>query len=486
MSSKQWKTTSRTPGRNRARSSSQASGTPLHLPITLHPSTQSWRVICVRVGIARKASSENSSGRSTSPAICNRYPANPPAFIARYSGVCGLVEPLGRNTGEIIDSGNSAARRWPVSARWMRWLSGSATLSTSTKRPLLDNAPQPVSNAAPVPAIAARSKRRRAIWMSSVIVRSHISEVFPHAETPGDHRSHFVDRACVNDHDHVYERKQHEQRHDDEMQAARSLASTDELQPAAEHRIHLRRHRQSRQDRQWHQHEDHAQIGELLQRVVARGFLTLRMPEAQVVDDRLRNLGPVTGLQRQVALYVSNGPAPPEIDCAVDHPQPCEKEVPAAAQRQRARPGNRRPFGEPTLDAHAVGAFRHAKHPRRVEFSLADRSDAARLAVWPANGIDGEIRVIEPGCDTPVQRGMRVEDLQAAANQHDHAQQVDPVHDPQWQAVAQHDAPFATSPDMCAWNTQLHRGRRHRPPPVPTAGYARRDRIQASSATTSP
>ena len=50
-----------------ARSSRCASGTPLHWPITLQPSTQSWRVIWVRVGKARNASSENSSGRSTMP-----------------------------------------------------------------------------------------------------------------------------------------------------------------------------------------------------------------------------------------------------------------------------------------------------------------------------------------------------------------------------------------------------------------------------------
>jgi hypothetical protein len=43
----------------------------------LHPSTQSWRVICVRDGIPRSAARPSASGFSTSPPTVSVYPAKP-------------------------------------------------------------------------------------------------------------------------------------------------------------------------------------------------------------------------------------------------------------------------------------------------------------------------------------------------------------------------------------------------------------------------
>lgn len=54
-----------------------------------------------------------------------------------------------------------------------------------------------------------------------------------------------------------------------------------------------RGHRQPSQDRQRRQHEDHEQIGELLQRVVTDRGVADRVTEAQMVRDRRGDLAPV-------------------------------------------------------------------------------------------------------------------------------------------------------------------------------------------------
>ena len=53
-------------------SSTALSGTPVHLPMALQPSTQSWRVICVREGMARRSASESDWGASTRPSTASR------------------------------------------------------------------------------------------------------------------------------------------------------------------------------------------------------------------------------------------------------------------------------------------------------------------------------------------------------------------------------------------------------------------------------
>ena len=72
MVSKQWNTTKRALCVGFAISRMRASCTPVHLPITLQPSTQSWRVIWVREGSARSCSSENDSGCPTRPPTFSR------------------------------------------------------------------------------------------------------------------------------------------------------------------------------------------------------------------------------------------------------------------------------------------------------------------------------------------------------------------------------------------------------------------------------
>ena len=49
---------------------------PVHLPMALHPSTQSWRVIWLRLGPAINWATEKACGRATNPSTVNRQFAN--------------------------------------------------------------------------------------------------------------------------------------------------------------------------------------------------------------------------------------------------------------------------------------------------------------------------------------------------------------------------------------------------------------------------
>src|ERR1700719_324085 len=75
----------------------------------LQPSTQSWRVIWVRDGMARRSARENSIGFSTRPLTFSLKSANLLATIAWYALLSGLVLPLGRKFGAISASLNSGA-----------------------------------------------------------------------------------------------------------------------------------------------------------------------------------------------------------------------------------------------------------------------------------------------------------------------------------------------------------------------------------------
>src|SRR3954471_12411439 len=89
--------------------SSRHNCTPFHLPIALQPSTQSWRVICVRGGSARNCASENCIGVFTRPSTFSAQFLKSLRASAWYTGFCGLLVPLLRNFGDRSASVNSCA-----------------------------------------------------------------------------------------------------------------------------------------------------------------------------------------------------------------------------------------------------------------------------------------------------------------------------------------------------------------------------------------
>ena len=112
------------------------SGTPVHLPIALQPSTQSWRVICVRAGIACSSASEQVSGAATSPSTRSRQSAKPVCGMRGASPPSSaLVLPLVRNTGDISRRIELARERLaPPISRWTRYESHSPLPSTSSRK----------------------------------------------------------------------------------------------------------------------------------------------------------------------------------------------------------------------------------------------------------------------------------------------------------------------------------------------------------------
>ena len=101
-------------------SSEAPSGTPVHLPIALQPSTQSWRVIWVRAGMRAQLGERKARGRSTRPSTASRQSAKPLAAWRRYrragSGVAVGAE-VGRHLGVVVFA--APAHFAPIS-RWTR------------------------------------------------------------------------------------------------------------------------------------------------------------------------------------------------------------------------------------------------------------------------------------------------------------------------------------------------------------------------------
>ena len=79
QSSYEENTTNRPAGRTPTASSTAESGTPVHWPIAVQPSSHVCRVICVRAGNCFRSASENERGRATLPSTDSRQSANPPS-----------------------------------------------------------------------------------------------------------------------------------------------------------------------------------------------------------------------------------------------------------------------------------------------------------------------------------------------------------------------------------------------------------------------
>src|SRR6185437_7256129 len=119
---------------------------------------------------------------------------------------------------------------------------------------------------------------------------------------------------------------------------------------------------------------------------------------------------------------------------AVDHENPCEEEVPCATHGQPLRARDRGPRGEPPHGGLAVH-LRHAEPAGGIEAMRAELRDPVQLSIVTLRGAQTQPRPIERRTLAPIQRRVRVEDLQAAAQQDQQADRVDPVHDPERQRV---------------------------------------------------
>ena len=120
--------------------------------------------------------------------------------------------------------------------------------------------------------------------------------------------------------------------------------------------------------------------------------------------------------------------APEKISESVQQEEPGEKEVPAAPHGEVAVTGKRRPPRNAALLVSALGITAEPEQARGIEVPAEQRSNAVNLLVmrhWP----HGEDRLVEIRFLAEIKRGVGVEDLQAAHQQDQQHERVDPMGD---------------------------------------------------------
>src|SRR5689334_3909319 len=230
------------------------SGTPVHLPMALHPSTQSWRVICVLEGISRIDASEKRLGAATSPSIARFQLANCCCTICAYSSVPGSLLPFAGKTAEISRSAYSCAKAFfGVSARCTRSVSASVwpkRFLNQSLRVKLSQADRAISPAVPA---AAFNKRRRPRALGAIA--GSLDD-----KPPGDHRAHIIGESGDHDLYDVDDDEPDKGKACQEVDRPRALPAAEQMKQPGNGRIDRRRHAETGQEDQRSQHEQHCQI----------------------------------------------------------------------------------------------------------------------------------------------------------------------------------------------------------------------------------
>src|SRR5450631_1526381 len=202
--------------------------------MALQPSTQSWRVICVRAGILRSSTSVSFSGLATSPSTCSAQSANAFAASAWYPASFGIDVPLLRNCGERSASENSCAMDLRGLMRCCApLLSDSPTARTLGNHSVRDRRSQPAVTSAANPAAARSTNRRRSFGL-------FMTRLGLHAITARDHRAQVVPEARDDDLEHMDQNERDEDPRRHEMQRARRLPAAEEIYPVRNQRIEPR------------------------------------------------------------------------------------------------------------------------------------------------------------------------------------------------------------------------------------------------------
>src|SRR5262245_36060186 len=185
------------------------SGTPVHFPIALHPSTQSCLVICVLAGNSLIAASEKTVGLDTKPSMVTCQSAKLFRSMVSYSCVRGSVLPLAGKTADRSASVYSfASALVGVIARCARSVSFSAIPRIEGNHPLCVRLSQP---ARAIRLAAPRLPFRnclRSMAFSGFMMNSLMSN----DEPSSDHRANVIEKPSQDhlthmDHDKANERK---------------------------------------------------------------------------------------------------------------------------------------------------------------------------------------------------------------------------------------------------------------------------------------
>src|SRR5712692_686557 len=160
------------------------------------------------------------------------------------------------------------------------------------------------------------------------------------------------------------------------------------------------------------------------------------MPEPHMVDDGPRDAPQVRAGRPEVSGQMSSHERPETKAQTVQNEDPGEEEMPPTPHGQPLRPRQCRPGREAALLELASAFARGAQHPRRIELASQDLRDAPRLTLGGFHCLQSEQRALGVRALTPVERRMRVEDLEPAHDQDDEAERGEPVAEPGRQRVA--------------------------------------------------
>src|SRR5207248_7115395 len=146
------------------------------------------------------------------------------------------------------------------------------------------------------------------------------------------------------------------------------LPTAEHIDPTWNKRVDARRHRHAHQKNQWKQYEYHHQVGDLLQHVIALRRLSLRVAEAQMIEEGPADGAYVVAIGRKIAREVPARDRIREITDAVDYEYPGEEKMPSSRHRQPAFVGDRHPGRETAGNQRSVGSACRAQPPGGVEF----------------------------------------------------------------------------------------------------------------------
>lgn len=213
-----------------------------------------------------------------------------------------------------------------------------------------------------------------------------------------------------------------------EMQRAGRLPTTEQIEQPGGDRIEARRHGKPRPDHQRQQYEDYGDIGEFLQRIIVACLGPLGKAQPGVTDDLVTEMRRLQffGRRQQIAAEMPAGETISEIDEAVDDEQPGNEEMPAPARCQILIARQGQPVRKTAHCSLAVD-IRNPENARRIKAQSAQVRHALQRITFLFRLHRNEGRIVVGAILAPIERRMGVEYLQAAIQQHRHAQHVHPV-----------------------------------------------------------
>ncbi len=109
-------------------------------------------------------------------------------------------------------------------------------------------------------------------------------------------------------------------------------------------------------------------------------------------------------------------------DQTIDNEDPCEEEIPLSPHRESFRARNCGPTGK-----GAPGAVRIAQHSCRIKGMSQNGRNPMEVAVGGFDGTNREQWLVAVGTISPIERGMSIEDLQAAHNENEDTDDIEPM-----------------------------------------------------------